>query len=114
MRAACWSRKEPVPAAHIPFMEKSDSRACPSPESMISLESSPPISMIDRAWGYRAMTEADCAMTSLTNAPPSASAARAPPVPVKAAKAISPTAVRARRPASTSASRSKGCPRHQV
>ena len=44
-RSACWSRKEPVPAAQTEFIEKSFI-ARPSSPRTISLESSPPISMI--------------------------------------------------------------------
>ena len=48
MRFACWSRKEPVPAAQRVFSWKSDNlEALLSSSSMnISLESSPPISKI--------------------------------------------------------------------
>jgi len=48
MRLACWSRKEPVPAAHILLRVKSERRLVFSASSScikISLESSPPISI---------------------------------------------------------------------
>ena len=95
IRLACWSRKEPVPAAQMLFMAKSSRRLALAPlapaflpqaslptaasrrlatagaapsafESTMSLESSPPISMIERTCGYKAATEAHWAMISLT------------------------------------------------
>ena len=53
---ACWSRKEPVPAAHRVFMEKSFIRRrlrAPSISNMMNLESSPPISTTLPTWGRR-------------------------------------------------------------
>jgi len=59
-RVACWSRKEPVPAAQAVFMEKS-SILVPPPSSCprtMSLASSPPISMMVLAPGWNAPTKA--------------------------------------------------------
>ncbi|KJJ83159.1 hypothetical protein OMAG_002969 [Candidatus Omnitrophus magneticus] len=53
-RSACWSRNEPVPAAHTAFIEKSFIPFFSS--SMISFESSPPISITVFTWGKRTFT----------------------------------------------------------
>ncbi len=52
-REACNSRNDPVPAAHMLLRAKSTTRGLPSgPGSRrMSLEASPPISMIVRTWG---------------------------------------------------------------
>ncbi len=48
--SACWSRKEPVPAAQTEFIAKSFAERESSPKTM-SLESSPPSSITDLTWG---------------------------------------------------------------
>ena len=58
-RSACWSRNEPVPAAHSAFMAKSPSAIWPEASSHSTernLESCPPISMTVRASGWRTPT----------------------------------------------------------
>ena len=88
MRDACWSRKEPVPAAHAPLSAKSATlgRAFPSSFlSTMSFESSPPISKIDFTSGWKCVVPAACAVISLTKGIPSRLAISCPPVPVAAA-----------------------------
>ncbi len=96
-RVACWSKKEPVPAAHIVFMEKSATFICfvvSSCSMSISFESSPPISIIVLASGCRVVAALLCATTSLTKAIFINSDTIFPPVPVIAIPSISSIWVR--------------------
>ena len=96
-REACWSRNEPVPAAHSVFVAKSRTRTCPfsgSRSSRISFESSPPISITVRTSGVRAAVARLCAMISLMAGQPRISPASLPPEPVTATPRIASRGVR--------------------
>jgi len=89
---ACWSRKEPVPAAHRAFMEKSFIRSflfVRSSSNMMSLESSPPMSIMLRTWGYRWVNPLDNATISFMNDAPIRREISFAPVPVTATESIS-------------------------
>jgi len=79
--SACWSRKEPVPAAQTEFMEKSLTERPFSPKSM-SFESSPPISIIVLIWGKSLCVEYAWATISLTGSIPRIEAINLPAEPV--------------------------------
>jgi len=90
-RLACWSRNDPVPAAQTVFIEKSSMMPRSedgSSRTRMSLESSPPISMIVRAPGQRRAAARACAMISFTNSAPRISQASLPPEPVAATARI--------------------------
>ncbi len=94
-RWACWSRNEPVPAAHTVFRAKSRTLLLPSCLLIkISLLSWPPISIIVACSksGYNLPMAAACAGTSLTNVMPAKEAKNLPAVPVaaKSSKSDSP------------------------
>ncbi len=90
---ACCSRKDPVPAAHRAFIEKSFTRsgAFPFPvcSNMISFESSPPISMMLPVAGCKRPIALDTATISFTKGAPMSEANILAPVPVVAINSIS-------------------------
>jgi len=113
-RDACWSRNEPVPAAHSVFMAKSRIRRRPvigSSSSRISFESSPPISMIVRTSGCSAPVALACATTSLTGLILYSSPRTAVPAPAKATPSISDGDTSANRSSSAASAVSSGLPR---
>src|SRR4030042_728040 len=73
--AAGAARAEPAPRGHPVLLAKSSR---PRGPMVMSLESSPPIAMTVRAWGYRAATAEDWATISLTKRPPRSPGARCP------------------------------------
>ncbi len=86
-RVACWSRKEPVPAAHTEFIWKSSILiflASPSGDSSISFASSPPISITVLTSGWKYSAAFAWAMTSFVKLAPIREAMSFPPEPVAA------------------------------
>ncbi len=84
---ACWSRNEPVPAAHTEFIWKSAMRSFPSSPSgamKMSLASWPPISIMVLASGWKTSVAFAWAMTSFVKAAPMRGAISFPPEPVAA------------------------------
>ena len=108
----CWSRNDPVPAAHMVFMAKSSmTRPPPSAgETRIILASSPPMSMMVRAWGQKTATPRARATISFTTAPSRSGARLKAPVPVSAKPENSSRGYRANISSSTPSATLRGLP----